>query len=677
MKLLNFNIIRLTICLIIGILIGFYIELSLSFTLVVNLVLIFSLSITYLIKGKATQNYVFGALALLIFISLGVTSTKVYDDRNKTAHYLNSEIAFKTHADFSFIITKRLKPDTYNNKYFAEITSINASKVFGKILLNVQKDSLFEHLKIGSVYLANTTLSEVTKPKNPFQFDYNSYLKKRNIHHQLYLKHNEFIHLKTDTHTLDNYADSFRAKVNEQLVAAGFKDDVLSIINALLLGQRQDISAEVYNNYVNAGTIHILAVSGLHVGIIFIILSHFLKPLHRLKHGKHLIKPIIIIIILWCFAFIAGLSPSVTRAVTMFSIITCAQFLRRPTNIYNTLTISAFVMLLFKPIYLFDVGFQMSYLAVLAIVSIQPILYGFWKPSNKVTDYFWKILTVTIAAQIGVAPIGLFYFHQFPGLFFISNLVIIPALGLILGLGILVITLALLNILPNVLAQIFSFIIDCLNEFIAWIAQFEDFLLRGISFSIYHVFGSYIIIISLLYLWKHKSITSLKYSLLSILLFSGMLVFNKYQNAGDELIIFNKNRTTLIGEKHNSHLNINHNIDSFTVANDKTLKNYNIGHFIETTEISTLKSTYSYKNELLLVIDSVGIYNSKLFKPSYILLSDSPKINLNRLIDSLKPKHIIADASNYKSYVKRWQQTCKHKKIPFHSTYEKGAFILK
>ena len=153
----------------------------------------------------------------------------------------------------------------------------------------------------------------------------------------------------------------------------------------------------------------------------------------------------------------AGLSPSVTRAVTMFSIVTCAQFLKRPTNIYNTISISIFLMLLVKPIYLFDVGFQMSYLAVLAIVSVQPMLYKLWKTPNLVIDKFWQILTVTIAAQLGVAPLGLFYFHQFPGLFFISNLVIIPVLGIILGLGIFVIFLALLDSLPEVIAEVFSF----------------------------------------------------------------------------------------------------------------------------------------------------------------------------------------------------------------------------
>ena len=491
------------------------------------------------------------------------------------------------------------------------------------------------------------------------------------------MSNDEFIELKNTSKSINGYADTFRNRVNEKLKNYDFKTDVLAIINALLLGQRQDISPEIYNNYVNAGVIHILAVSGLHVGIIFLILNWLFKPLHRFKYGKHLIKPLLIILILWSFAFVAGLSPSVTRAVTMFSIVTCAQFLKRPTNIYNTISISIFLMLLVKPIYLFDVGFQMSYLAVLAIVSVQPMLYKLWKTPNLVIDKFWQILTVTIAAQLGVAPLGLFYFHQFPGLFFISNLVIIPVLGIILGLGIFVIFLALLDSLPEVIAEVFSFIIDTLNAFIVWVAQFETFLLKDVSFSLYHLLVSYLVLISVIFLWKEKTIKYLNYALMSLLLYSSVMLYTKHQNSYNEFIIFNKNRATIIGEKRNTNLQITHSFDSLKMKSDNTLKNYKVGRYINLTTIDNLNFVYPFKDDYILVVDSLGVYETKKLMSKYVLLTNSPRINLNRLIDSLKPKYIIADASNYKSYVQRWKTTCMNKKIPFHSTYEKGAFVLK
>ena len=334
-------------------------------------------------------------------------------------------------------------------------------------------------------------------------------------------------------------------------------------MNALLLGQRQTIDKTIYNNYVNSGTIHILAVSGLHVGILLWILNFLFRPLLYLKYG-HFIRPFILVSILWSFAIIAGLSPSVTRAVAMFSIISIAMHLKRPTNIYNTLVISAFVILLFKPAFLFSVGFQMSYLAVLGIVSVQPIIYKLWKPKYMIPDKLWQIFTVTLAAQAGVVPISLFYFHQFPGLFFISNIVVIPFLGVILGFGLLVIALALMGFLPKPIVEIYSFIIDSLNNFIAWVAQFEDFLFRDIPFTILQVICSYVIIMALVQVYKFKNFKWIAISLIGIIGFQGISFYNKFNTQNDEFIIFNKSRYSMIGHKENDKLTLYHNLDAVT-----------------------------------------------------------------------------------------------------------------
>lgn len=677
MKLLNFNIIKLTTCLIVGVLIGFYFKISIKTALFLFLIVFVGFCLCFIFLKQKKRNYLFGVFTFLTFVALGIINTKINDETLHSSHYINLKNNVETYNDISLKVTKRLKPDAYNTKYIAEILNLNKAKSSGQILINLQKDSIAQSLEIDHIYFTNNKLNEVVKPKNPFQFDYNNYLKQRNVYHQIYLSNDEFIELKNTSKSINGYADTFRNRVNEKLKNYDFKTDVLAIINALLLGQRQDISPEIYNNYVNAGVIHILAVSGLHVGIIFLILNWLFKPLHRFKYGKHLIKPLLIILILWSFAFVAGLSPSVTRAVTMFSIVTCAQFLKRSTNIYNTISISIFLMLLVKPIYLFDVGFQMSYLAVLAIVSVQPMLYKLWKTPNLVIDKFWQILTVTIAAQLGVAPLGLFYFHQFPGLFFISNLVIIPVLGIILGLGIFVIFLALLDSLPEVIAEVFSFIIDTLNAFIVWVAQFETFLLKDVSFSLYHLLVSYLVLISVIFLWKEKTTKYLNYALMSLLLYSSVMLYTKHQNSYNEFIIFNKNRATIIGEKRNTNLQITHSFDSLKMKSDNTLKNYKVGRYINLTTIDNLNFVYPFKDDYILVVDSLGVYETKKLMSKYVLLTNSPRINLNRLIDSLKPKYIIADASNYKSYVQRWKKTCMNKKIPFHSTYEKGAFVLK
>tara|TARA_B100001063_G_C16765660_1_gene558475 strand:+ start:677 stop:2614 length:1938 start_codon:yes stop_codon:yes gene_type:complete len=625
------------------------------------------------LKQKISRSPYFAILVYCCMVSLGINAYNIQNEKLQPQHYTN--LKFEEYPSLKFKIKERLKPDLYNDKYIVSLISANESKALGKLLINVKRDSLSGTLPVDAIIYTKSDLKDIQKPLNPHQFDYSNYLELKHVYNQVYLKPNEILILSDQPTTIYGYADQLRSTINSGLIKSGFEDDVLSIINALLLGQRQTIDKSIYNNYVNSGTIHILAVSGLHVGIILLILNFIFKPLLLLKHGR-IIRPLIIVTLLWLFAIVAGLSPSVTRAATMFSIISIAMHLKRPTNIYNTLAISAFFILIIKPTFLFEVGFQMSYLAVLGIVSIQPILYKLWQPKYWIFDMPWQILTVTIAAQIGVLPISLFYFHQFPGLFFISNLVVIPFLEAILGLGLLVIVMALIGYIPKPIVQIYSIIIELLNKFVAWVAQFEAFLFRDIPFTIIQVLCTYIIIVSTVQIYKFKTFKWAAICLISIICLQGTYIYNKFQNQDEAFIAFNKSRFSMIGLKQNDKLEVHHNLDDSKLRNDNVIKNYKVGEFIDDVALSNLQDIYQFKNKTLLVIDSLGIYKNVSFQPHFVLLRNSPKVNLNRVIDSLKPQQIIADASNYKSYVNRWKLTCRDKKIPFHYTNEKGAFIV-
>ncbi|MBU2927637.1 ComEC/Rec2 family competence protein [Winogradskyella psychrotolerans] len=676
MKLLNFTIIKLTIFLVTGILLAHYIKLDFYSILYVTIALVILLGLYWLIlKSKINRSPFFGILAYLCMIAVGMTSYTIQNEKLRPDHYTNLKASENTNT-IIFKIKERLKPDAYNDKYIVSLKSFNKQDAIGHLLINIKRDSIPKQYHVDDILFTSAELNLIQKPLNPHQFDYSKYLELQQIYHQLYLNLSTILQLSDSKSTIYGYADALRTKINAKLIEAGFKDDALSIMNALLLGQRQTIDKTVYNNYVNSGTIHILAVSGLHVGIILIILNFLFKPLLYLKYG-HVIKPFILVSILWSFAVIAGLRPSVTRAVTMFSVITIAMHLKRRTNIYNTLVISAFLILLFKPTFLFAVGFQMSYLAVLSIVSIQPMIYKLWQPKYWIIDQPWQIFTVTLAAQVGVAPISLYYFHQFPGLFFISNLVVIPFLGLILGFGMLVIALALIDFLLKPIVDTYSFIIDTLNGFIAWVAQFESFLLRDIPFTIFQVITSYLIIATLVQTYKFRNFRWLAMSLIAIISLQSVTFYNKYKAQSHEFIIFNKSRYSMIGFKDNQKLTVAHNLDSAKLNSDYAIQNYKIGEAIIDLDTDSLASVYQYKNNTLLVIDSLAVYKNLTLQPNYILLRNSPRLNLNRVIDSLKPQLIIADASNYKSYLKRWKETCVHKKIPFHQTNEKGAFIIK
>ena len=677
MKLFNFTIIKLTCFLIIGIIISYLFPTPFHLNLYTTVALLAILFIFFLIAKKQFIKTVwFGIAAYILMIFIGILTASFHNQKNFSNHYSKLISVEKDSLEtVTFRIREVLKSGNYYDKYVIDVLKINGENVSGKSLLNIQKDSTLLALKVDEIIIGNTAFQNLNPPLNPHQFDYKNYLEKKYIYHQIFAENESLLKVRSNTHTLFGVANNIREHINLKLKSHHFKPDELSIINALLLGQRQDISEEVYTSYTNAGAIHILAVSGLHAGIILLILSFVFKPIERLKHGK-LIKTILLVTCLWCFALIAGLSASVTRAVTMFSIFAIAINLKRPTNVYNTLAISMFIILLFKPMFLFDVGFQLSYLAVFAIVAIDPMLYNLWRPKNWFLDKYWHTLTITVSAQFGIIPVSLFYFHQFPSLFFISNLVIIPFLGLILGLGILVILLAVINLLPNFFAEIYGYIISGMNSFVAWVSKQESFLLKDIAFSLLYVFVSYFTIIALIKFLKKRSVFNLKLLLISVLIIQCTFIYTSYKKPSNEFIVFHKSRYSLLGNSINNNLLVAHNFDSLTQSKNKIIKDFTVGNHIKTIKKDTLKSIYILNDKKLLVIDSLGVYNIKLFEPDYVLLRQSPKINLNRLIDSIKPKYVIADGSNYKSYVKRWKTICLKRKLPFHQTSEKGAFII-
>ncbi|RCW90313.1 ComEC/Rec2 family competence protein [Winogradskyella arenosi] len=675
MKLLNFIVIKLTLCLVTGILVAHY------FTLDTNLIIYISIGLTlsllvynFLISKLIYSPITFGILSYCCMLSLGMTSYHIQDEKRHPSHYSHLELSDSPET-LIFQIKARLKPDRYNDKYIVSLKSVNTHKVTGQLLLNIRRDTLIKPINVDDVFATQARLQNTASPKNPYQFDYGKYLAFQHVHHQIYVQTSELLPLYNSKRTLYGYADALRVHINSKLVTAGFKDDVLSIMNALLLGQRQNIDKTLYNSYVNSGTIHILAVSGLHIGILLYLLNFLFSPLLFLKYG-HFIRPFLLILILWSFAIIAGLSPSVTRAVTMFSVISIAMHLKRRTNIYNTLVTSAFFTLLFQPNFLFAVGFQMSYLAVLGIVTLQPKLYALWIPKFYIPRKLWEIITVTIAAQLGVLPISLFYFHQFPGLFFISNLVVIPFLGLILGLGIFIIALALINLLIEEIVITYSFVIDSLNSFIAWVAQFESFLLKDISFSLFQLVWCYALLVSITQALRTYRYKWVVLSLILVIGGQSKALYQTLQSPTESFIIFNQSRHTVIGNHKDQTLAVYHNLEPDQQRNHTTIRNYKVGEGIKDVTFHKLQPVYQYNDKTLLVIDSLGVYNKLSFAPDYIVLRDSPRLNLNRLIDQLNPKLIIADASNYKTYVERWKLTCRHKKIPFHYTNEKGAFII-
>ena len=182
-------------------------------------------------------------------------------------------------------------------------------------------------------------------------------------------------------------------------------------------------------------------------------------------------------------------------------------------------------------------------------------------------------------------------------------------------------------------------------------------------------------IIAIVKLYQRKTYKHIIFALSTLVVLISVLIYNNYASSSNEFLVLHKSRFSMIGIKQNRNLKLFHNLDSLTYSKDRIISNYKVGHSIKNIELDSINSVYKINNKLLLVVDSLGIYKTT-FKPDYLLLRNSPKINLNRLIDLLEPTLIIADGSNYKSYQERWSETCVKKEIPFHQTSKKGAIVL-
>src|SRR5690554_5231666 len=418
-----------------------------------------------------------------------------------------------------------------------------------------------------------------------------------------------------------------------------------------------------------------LAVSGLHLGIQFDLLSFLLRPLTRVKHGR-VFRTALIIIALWSFAYLAGLSPSIIRAVSMFSFFACAQFLRRHTNGLNNLFLSFFFLLVINPLWLFQVGFQLSYAAVYFILWLQPIFNRLGYSKYKVVRETKGLITVTLSAQLGVLPLTLFYFHQFPGLFLLTNLVILPVLTFIMIGGILIVGMAALNSLPDWLAEGYSLSISGLNNFVSWVASQDHFLFSNISFSTSKTIGAYVLIISVVFFvhkWNYQRLVLVSYAIALLL---GVSIYDKAKASKPELLIFNKNRHTLIGYKNQRELKLFFNDTTMGSFDGSPIKTYQVKNNLRQITPTALPRIFRYGANTVLIVDSLGVFPSSS-QIHTVVLTQSPKINLIRMIDSIQPQRIIADGSNYPSIVNQWQQLCKEKEVAFHHTAALGAYFLK
>ena len=678
MKILQFPLMKITIWFVLGIVFSSYFNPNPASTFVfIGIFFIAFIATLYLSKKDFIQKVYFGIATYLLFFQIGSFTHVIHNEFYNETNYVH---LIKNETDYhsvELVLREKLKGNEKVDKYIGLVKKVDNKNCSGRILVQIHDAHEDSRIQIGSNIQIYGKCILNKKSLNPNQFDYGKYLNNKSIFGQIYTNANSIKVSDKIDKNIWYYSDRLRNNIVANLQNNNFSKNELQVVNALILGQQQDISKEILKDYQYAGAIHILSVSGLHVGFILLFITFLLKPLPKNKLGNS-IRLFTIIICLWGFAILAGLSPSVIRSVTMFSFVAVGLHLKRSTNIFHTLLVSMFLILFFQPSFLFDVGFQLSYLSLFFILWLQPLISNLWMPKNKIATYFWDILTVSFAAQMGAFPLSIYYFHQFPGLFFISNLIIIPFLILIMGLGVLVMVMAAFNFVPILTMKSLEFCIYYLNKIINWVASFEQFIIKDIPINWQALICLYILIIAFVILFKKPTYPKIVFALLSVLLFQSTLFITRWEIQNQqEFIVFNSWKNTLITERNGDKVTVYGNqrtIDK--LASNPVLKSYLIANSSSITGINKMQNLYYFNNKKIMVIDSFGVYSKKI-NPDIIILRQSPKINLERLIHVNHPKLIVADASNYKTTIQLWKSICIKKKIPFHATAEKGFYKVK
>lgn len=669
MKVFPFPLIPFVIALAAGIVAGKFFAPN-GIQIAIGITVSFFIFLFYFLKARKQlfPSTLFGSSTAVLAFFIGTGLYFLHFQPNRATHY--SHLLEKETNYVSGVVAKVLKSSAKNHKYEFQIQSVNQKKASGKILIYNKKVNSIQ-LQPGDLLLFESQWQAIPKNLNPYQFDYANYLANQHIFHQVFLKPEDF-KIIGNQQTFASFTHFTREKLTSSFQHLHWKPETQAFVNALLFGQKNHLEQDTLSSFTDAGVMHVLAISGLHVGIIYMFIAFALKPLKRFKKGR-LIELLLTLFFLWSFAAITGFSASVSRAVTLFSIIAIGRFWNKRSSVYNSIAASALLLLLVNPNFIFDIGFQLSYSAVLSIVLFQPFFEYFYYSKNKISRYCVDLILVSVAAQIGVLPLSLYYFNQFPVLFLVANILVIPLVTLLLLLG--VFTL-ILNFLFPMLAQFPAFviekIIDFMTFYVSWISKFDAFIIRNISFTVSLCLISYFVIGSFLFWLYQKKVKTFLYFLVSIVVLQvGYMVTQIAGQLKQELVIFNT-KGTLLAVKQKGEIVFYTNASEDQAA---TISDYKRGNFSEKSTILPLNNVLLYQNQKILVIDSTGYFKITQ-KPDVVVLTENPKINLERVIKELQPKVVVADNSNSFYRIFEWEQTCEEAAVLFHTTALKGFYKM-
>ncbi|WP_422018968.1 ComEC/Rec2 family competence protein [Robiginitalea biformata] len=629
------------------------------------------LSIAWILKHRWPPP-AFPGLAVLAFYCFGGWVATGRMPEKQPGHYVHAD--WETPALWQIRLGEPLRPTAFYQRWEGSVVARDGKPCHGRILLQVPVSNTLAKWEPAATLLAYGKPEAVPPARNPHQFDFAAYLRTRGIHGRFRPDAGSRV-LPANPRgagSLGRTVARLRHRLIESLGAAGFHPEVAGLIRALILGDRSGLDQDLYGAYQRAGAVHLLAVSGLHVGLVAALCSWLLWPLRRLPGGR---RPHFLLGLgmLWGYAALAGFGPSVVRASVMCSVVSYALLINRQADSLHFLALAALVMLgLIEPLWLFQAGFQMSFLAVWAILSLYPWLYRSWPVKRGAGRKIGQLLCVSGAAQLGVLPLSLYYFHQFPALFWLSNLLLIPVMGVVLASGFLLLGLASYSPLPDWVAWGADRFFGLFNGVVRWVGGQEGFLITEIPWDGVQLALSLAALVALGTWARSRDLRWLKRTGALLLALQVYSVGAGWHSGRQQewLIPHRFGESALILRQGAQARIFSNNLKAW----EGFLSDFSTGERLRQVLGDSLCPQFQIGRLRLRVVDSTGRYQGTGAPPHIVLLTGSPAVRPGQLLDDLQPRQVIADGSNYRSTINRWEASCRKRGIPFHNTALHGAY---
>lgn len=567
----------------------------------------------------------------------------------------------------------------------------------GRSIIYVKNDSsTAAAFHYGDEFYIRNIFVAPSDPLNPHEFNFKKYLFNQHIYHTAYASE-ESIWLtgKNSAKLVWSVIFTCKQQFINRMESTLHDPDALSVGEALVVGQKSNIDSTVQQAYANTGTMHILAVSGLHVGIVYILLEFLFKPFGiftRKKSTAVLLKTIFILIIIWLYACLSGLSASVNRSAVMFTFLALGKTYERRIDTFNILMVSMIPLLLDDPYQITQVGFQLSYLAVGSILFFQPLVYNLFRPSNRIIKYIWSMSSVSIAAQFGTTPISIFYFHQFPNYFLLSNLIAIPVSFVVLVSGLAFFVLGAVPFLSGIIAWILEKSLIIMNHSVVAIDQLPGAVTNNLMltkpemmlwYGVVLTGGAFLVLKDRRYLFRGWVL---------VCMISLMVTFRKWQQQNNSAVTFytiKDHSAILIHQGAKGYLLTDS--DSLILSNDYKfhIRGDLLANGIHDPEIillrdSVIRNRYPFylrypvleaqgRSYLFYDRESVGTTLLDGRQPDCIVLTGSPYYKIPQ--SPFNPPFYIIDNANSRKSDRFWSRKMDEGGIGHHSLISDGAFI--